>query len=120
MIGVLVGAEMLGGSRLPAQMIAAGIGTVGMSVFGAWARFGRKQLPLISLIAAPFYMAWKVPMYLAFLFQRHTEWNRTARNMRPPAPDEIAMSNETPIVAVPSAINVDLPVAAATTRRASH
>jgi len=39
-----------------------------------------------ALLAAPFYMAWKLPMYFAFLFQRHTEWNRTARAQRTVAP----------------------------------
>ena len=33
----------------------------------------------LLILAAPFYMAWKVPMYFAFIFQRHTEWNRTSR-----------------------------------------
>ena len=62
------------------KLCVGGIAAVAVCLFGAWTKFGRKTLPLTALIAAPFYMAWKVPMYFAFLFQRHKEWNRTERS----------------------------------------
>ena len=43
-----------------------------------WGKFGRFSLPLTSLMAAPFYVAWKLPMYLAFVRAPQTEWVRTS------------------------------------------
>ncbi len=78
-LSLATSAAIFGASGLPAALLAGGITMIGGCLFGAWAKFGRQTLPLTALLAAPFYMAWKVPMYLAFLFKRHTEWNRTAR-----------------------------------------
>ena len=72
-------AGLLGATWLATQLMLAGIGAVGICLLGAWARFGRGIVPLSALLAAPLYIAWKVPMYFAFLFKRQTEWNHTAR-----------------------------------------
>jgi cellulose synthase/poly-beta-1,6-N-acetylglucosamine synthase-like glycosyltransferase len=44
----------------------------------AWRAHGR-ELSLSALLAVPLYVAWKIPMYVQFLFKRQTEWIRTAR-----------------------------------------
>lgn len=77
-------AAVLGASWLAAKLVAGGIVAMGLCLFGAWAKYGRQSLPIASLLAAPLYMAWKVPMYVAFLFHRQTEWLRTAREEAPP------------------------------------
>ena len=71
---------IIGASRTPAKIV----GSAGVLLFGAiggsWARFGRKTLPLQILLSVPFYIAWKVPVYLGYLFKRQTDWVRTERD----------------------------------------
>jgi cellulose synthase/poly-beta-1,6-N-acetylglucosamine synthase-like glycosyltransferase len=73
----------LGGSPLPAVCLAGGGLAVLLSILAAWVKFGRESLPLTSLLAAPWYVLWKVPIYVAFLFRRQLEWVRTKRNVAP-------------------------------------
>jgi cellulose synthase/poly-beta-1,6-N-acetylglucosamine synthase-like glycosyltransferase len=83
----LAGWWALGGSPLPAVVLASGGLALLLSIFAAWVKFGRQHLPLTSLLAAPFYVLWKVPIYLAFLFRRQREWVRTDRGV-PAGSDE--------------------------------
>ena len=50
------------------------------SVFAGWAAFCRRQVPLVALLAAPLYIAAKLPIYLAFLVKRQKHWVRTQRD----------------------------------------
>ncbi|MCC7409900.1 MAG: glycosyltransferase [Phycisphaeraceae bacterium] len=60
--------------------VAMGTGVVlAGAVVGAWARFGREVMPGRVLAMTPLYVAWKVPLYLAFLFKRQKAWVRTER-----------------------------------------
>jgi hypothetical protein len=53
---------------------------VGLGVVLAWLKFGRQVLPARYLFALPFYILWKVPLYLSFLVRgRRGEWERTER-----------------------------------------
>ena len=71
---------IIGGSRTPAKVVsAAGVLLFG-AIGGSWARFGRKTLPLQTLLSVPFYIAWKVPVYIGYLFKRQTDWVRTERD----------------------------------------
>jgi len=45
-----------------------------LAVIAAWVRFGRLMVPVSALVAVPAYIAWKIPLYLVFLFSRQTEW----------------------------------------------
>jgi cellulose synthase/poly-beta-1,6-N-acetylglucosamine synthase-like glycosyltransferase len=54
-------------------------GLIGVAILGAWARFGR-DLPLLSLLVVPFYILWKLPLYLTFLIKPQTKWVRTERD----------------------------------------
>ena len=49
------------------------------SVFLAWIKYGRQTLGLGGLFAVAGYVAWKVPMYVMFLFRPEKKWVRTAR-----------------------------------------
>ena len=44
------------------------------------AAFCRKQMPLVALLAAPLYIAAKLPIYLTFLVKRQQQWVRTQRD----------------------------------------
>jgi cellulose synthase/poly-beta-1,6-N-acetylglucosamine synthase-like glycosyltransferase len=51
-----------------------------LSVLAAWVRYGRQVISLTDLMRVPFYIAWKIPLYLKFLFRRQTEWVRSKRD----------------------------------------
>ena len=50
------------------------------SIITAWAKFGRSNIPGKTLLAVPFYIMWKIPIYLAFLVKPQTKWIRTERD----------------------------------------
>lgn len=77
--GALLGVS-LGSALMPAIILAAEGLLILVGIFGAWAKFGRANLPLLTLLAVPFYVLWKIPMYLAFLIRPQTQWIRTERN----------------------------------------
>ncbi|MEH6757979.1 MAG: glycosyltransferase family 2 protein [Parasphingorhabdus sp.] len=49
-------------------------------LFAAWWREGRAVLGFQSLLRVPFYIVWKIPIYLGFFTSRQTVWNRTRRD----------------------------------------
>lgn len=49
----------------------------------SWAKFGREHVPAKALLAIPFYILWKIPLYFAFLIKPQVEWVRTARDASP-------------------------------------
>lgn len=55
-------------------------GLILISVVGAWAKFGR-ELPILSLLVVPFYILWKIPLYLNFIVNPQTKWVRTERDI---------------------------------------
>jgi hypothetical protein len=59
-------------------LIAGALAVIG-SLFLVWLKFGRQTLPASSLPAVASYIAWKVPMYVAFLFRPEKKWVRTER-----------------------------------------
>jgi cellulose synthase/poly-beta-1,6-N-acetylglucosamine synthase-like glycosyltransferase len=74
----------LGGSYLPAALLASG-GLLGaLALFAAWVRFGRDKLPFSFLLAAPLYALSKVPIYLAFVVKPQRAWVRTPRDLSTP------------------------------------
>jgi cellulose synthase/poly-beta-1,6-N-acetylglucosamine synthase-like glycosyltransferase len=64
----------------PASVLGIGAGLLASSVIAGWARHCRRQVPWQALVTAPFYAAWKAPIYLAFLGRRQREWVRTERD----------------------------------------
>ena len=73
-------AASLGLASTPAILLAAEGLLILVSIVGAWAKFGRADLPLLTLLAVPFYVLWKIPLYLAFLVRPQTKWIRTERD----------------------------------------
>jgi cellulose synthase/poly-beta-1,6-N-acetylglucosamine synthase-like glycosyltransferase len=59
-------------------------GLAGMCIFTAiliaWTNFARTDLPLLELLAIPFYILWKIPLYFKFLVQPQKAWVRTERD----------------------------------------
>lgn len=83
-IAVMGGALLagaLGVSWIPAIVLAIEGLLIFLSIVGAWAKFGRTDLPVLTLLAVPSYVLWKIPLYLAFLVRPQTKWIRTARDV---------------------------------------
>lgn len=54
------------------------------SLIAAWWREGRDVITYKSLMRVPFYIVWKIPIYLGFFTSRQTDWNRTRRHGEEP------------------------------------
>jgi cellulose synthase/poly-beta-1,6-N-acetylglucosamine synthase-like glycosyltransferase len=59
--------------------VALGLTVVGVGI--GWARFERHRIPARQLLAAPLYVAWKLPMYFSFVVRRQRAWVRTERDV---------------------------------------
>lgn len=57
---------------------AALAGCVAMLLM-TWWRVGRSLLPFAALLRVPFYVAWKIPIYIGFFTRHQKDWNRTTR-----------------------------------------
>lgn len=64
---------------LPALIFLVQGGLLLSSILLTWLKFGREQLPLTALLAVPFYVLWKLPIYFSFLFKPQQAWVRTSR-----------------------------------------
>jgi cellulose synthase/poly-beta-1,6-N-acetylglucosamine synthase-like glycosyltransferase len=86
MTALATGTAILGWS----SWTAAGLGVVALAavtagVGTAWFKFGRQALPFRFLLVVPFYVAWKIPLYLALLVARKQKtWQRTPRGVEAP------------------------------------
>lgn len=80
LLGGALLAGALGASWLPAIVVALEGFLIFSSILGAWAKFGRADLPAHTLLAIPLYLLWKIPLYLSFLVRRQTKWVRTERD----------------------------------------
>ena len=77
---VALGAVALGASAGPLLLCLTGGALILIAVLSAWWRFGRHLLPARTLAAVPFYVLWKMPLYLGFFLRgRHGRWERTSR-----------------------------------------
>jgi hypothetical protein len=74
------GCGKLGVGWLPANVMAVGGMLLLVSIFLAWAKFGYRQISILSLLSVPFYVLWKLPIYLAFLIRPQRDWVRTKRD----------------------------------------
>ena len=74
-------AVVLGASWMPAAFLAMEGLLIFTAIVGAWAKFGRLDIPLLTLLAVPFYILWKIPLYLAFLIKPQSKWVRTERDI---------------------------------------
>ena len=74
-------AATLGTSPIPAVLLAVQGILILVSIVGAWAKFGRADISGSTLLSVPFYILWKIPLYLGFLLKRQTKWVRTERDV---------------------------------------
>jgi cellulose synthase/poly-beta-1,6-N-acetylglucosamine synthase-like glycosyltransferase len=54
---------------------------VGVAVLVAWWKFGRAYISAKTLLTAPAYVIWKIPLYVDALFRRRILWTRTERDV---------------------------------------
>ncbi len=83
-VGAIGGALLAGGlgaSWMPALLLTMEGFLIFISIVGAWAKFGRADLPMLTLLAVPLYVLWKIPLYFAFLVRPQTKWVRTERDV---------------------------------------
>lgn len=79
LLALLCGLSVLGASPLPATLLAGLLALVALLLLAAWARFGRDQIAGHRLLLIPFYVAWKLPLYLAAALRPERRWIRTDR-----------------------------------------
>lgn len=70
---------VLAGVWPPFLLLAAAFVFVAAMLLAAWWIYARDALPIGTLLRAPLYIIWKIPIYLRFFTRRQTEWNRTQR-----------------------------------------
>jgi hypothetical protein len=54
-----------------------------LAVLAAWVRFGRDTITAGELATVPFYVLWKIPVYVGYVLRRERSWVRTAREPGP-------------------------------------
>lgn len=64
---------------LPAILLGSGLFSIALCVKLAWLRFGRRAMPIASVLGAPRYALAKVPLYATFVRRREKQWVRTER-----------------------------------------
>ena len=73
---------VLGGiSPAPAILVTIAGSFLFSGVFLAWIKFGRSDLPLRNLLAIPFYILGKIPIYFKFLIKPQSRWLKTERDL---------------------------------------
>jgi hypothetical protein len=70
----------LGGSAWPLYLAGASFSVLTLAVLIGWVCLGRATIPGRYLLAVPFYVLWKLPLYAALLIGgRERHWKRTER-----------------------------------------
>ena len=67
-------------SAIPAIVVSIAGLFLNTGAFLAWSKFGRDELPLRNLIAIPFYILSKIPIYFKFLTKPQSRWLKTERD----------------------------------------
>ena len=70
---------IVGGLWLPVFVLAITGLLILTSIMGSWMKFGR-DIPGLILLTIPFYIFWKIPLYVGFLLKPQTEWIKTKRD----------------------------------------
>jgi cellulose synthase/poly-beta-1,6-N-acetylglucosamine synthase-like glycosyltransferase len=73
--------SLLTGAWIPSILFGIQGLLVLISIIGAWFKFARDDISGLQLISVPFYVLWKIPLYLTFLFKPQTNWVRTERDI---------------------------------------
>ncbi|MGB3614050.1 MAG: glycosyltransferase [Elainellaceae cyanobacterium] len=72
---------LAGFTRLPVYICAVEGLLIAIAIVAAWVKFGRHYISGAALLMAPLYVAWKIPLYIAFVVRRQTDWVRTKRDV---------------------------------------
>ena len=70
---------LFGGTAVVLFLASALVATFFIAVLFAWGAQGRDLVRLGELLAVPWYIAAKLPMYLRFIVRRQRDWVRTDR-----------------------------------------
>lgn len=73
-------AWLAGATPALAGLTALPLAILLLAIVAAWLGWGRRLVPLRSLLGIPLYIAAKIPLYLRFLGKRQTTWVRTGRD----------------------------------------
>lgn len=68
------------GSLVPLMLLCVCLTVMSMALLAAWWKEGRSVISGTALLKIPFYVLWKVPIYLRYFTARQTGWNRTHRD----------------------------------------
>ena len=74
-------ARIIGTSPIPAILLAVQGLLILVSIVSAWAKIGRADISGATLLSVPFYILWKISLYLGFILKRQTKWVRTERDV---------------------------------------
>jgi cellulose synthase/poly-beta-1,6-N-acetylglucosamine synthase-like glycosyltransferase len=82
LLGLAVLAAMAAVTGLwdPFLLASAALAGCGTMLLIAWWRLGRSLLPFSALLRVPFYIVWKIPIYIGFFTRNQKDWNRTTRD----------------------------------------
>jgi len=80
LMAIALVAYWLGTSILPVALLGIAGAMILTAIVLAWAAFCRKTIPATTLLAAPLYVLWKIPLYFKFLVKPQTKWVRTERD----------------------------------------
>lgn len=72
------------GSAQPLLMLLGSLVLLTFALLMSWWKEGRDVITGRSLLMIPFYVLWKLPIYLRFFTARQTGWNRTQRDGEQP------------------------------------
>jgi len=83
-LGILLTSIATGATGLtsfgPAILAGCGFGLLTVAIGAAWVTFGRQVAPLRYALFIPFYVLWKVPLYVSLALRgKQRTWERTAR-----------------------------------------
>jgi cellulose synthase/poly-beta-1,6-N-acetylglucosamine synthase-like glycosyltransferase len=78
-LGLLCVLALLGASIGPALALGAVLAFALALLFIGWLVGGRRYLAGRALLRLPFYLLWKLPVYVGFLRKPQASWNRTPR-----------------------------------------
>ncbi|MDX2021231.1 MAG: glycosyltransferase [Deltaproteobacteria bacterium] len=65
---------------LPSFLCAMAGAMIAVAILSAWMKYGRTMLPAKALLAVPFYVLWKIPLYVSYVVRPQTKWVRTERD----------------------------------------
>ncbi|WP_108810022.1 glycosyltransferase [Sphingorhabdus sp. Alg231-15] len=71
---------LLGASPLPFLILSITLTTAATATIAVWLLEGRRTLSASALIRIPFYILWKIPVYLKLFGGSETRWIRTRRS----------------------------------------